>query len=101
MRNVFIAMLFAAVASASYASFAVDLPIVTRAVGASATFYTAIDVTNHSAQATDVTFEYLSADLSVNTSGTLISGLAPHTNFHQDDVIQYLGNQGYIATDKV
>src|ERR1700757_3929418 len=101
MKNTIIAILFAAIAPVSYASFAVDLPIVTRAQGASTTFYTAIDVTNHSAQATDVTFEYLSADLTVNASGTLVSNLAPHANFHQDDLIQYLGNQGYISADKV
>ncbi|HLJ75626.1 MAG TPA: hypothetical protein VKU62_13625 [Thermoanaerobaculia bacterium] len=101
MRRTLIALLFAAIAPATYASFAVDLPIVTRAQGASTTFYTAIDVSNHSAQATDVTFEYLSADLTVNASGTLVSNLAPHANFHQDDLIQYLGNQGYISADKV
>ena len=101
MRKTLIAILFAVVAPASYASFSVDLPIVTRAQGATTTFYTAIDVTNNSAQATDVTFEYLSADLSVNASGTLVSNLAPHANFHQDDLIQYLGNQGYISSDKV
>ncbi|HUJ14465.1 MAG TPA: hypothetical protein VLV86_05135 [Vicinamibacterales bacterium] len=101
MRNALIAGLFAAIAPAAFASFAVDLPIVTRAQGATTTFYTAIDVTNQSTAATDVTFEYLSADLTVNASGTLVSNLAPHVNFHQDDLIQYLGDQGYISSDKV
>ena len=92
-----VAFLFLA-APAAFASFAVDFPIVTRAQGATATFYTAIDVSNHSSLPTDVTFEYISADLSVDAVGTLVSGLQPHANFHQDDFIAYLGSQGFLTT---
>src|SRR6266487_6211206 len=69
----------------AFAVFSVDLPIVTHAVGASATFYTSMDVTNNTAQPTGVNYEYVSSDLSVDVSGTLVAALGAHGNFHTDD----------------
>lgn len=81
----------------AFAVFSVDLPIVTHAVGASATFYTSMDITNNSAQPTGVNFEYVSSDLSVDVSGTLVAALGPRGNFHTDDVLGTLASQGAIT----
>jgi hypothetical protein len=79
------------------AGFSVDLPVVTRVQGATTFFYTALTVTNASATATDVLFEYISADYTVDASGILVAGLAGHASFHTDDLIQYLADQGFIT----
>ena len=81
----------------AFATFSVDLPIVTHAVGATATFYTSMDVTNHTNQPTGVNFEYVSSDLSVDVSGTLVAALGPYGNFHTDDVLGTLASQGAIT----
>lgn len=88
------------VASPIFAGFSVDLPIVTRAQGATTTFYTSIDITNNAPQTTDVNYEYISADLSVDVSGTLVSNLGGRGNFHQDDLIAYLASTGAITSDQ-
>jgi hypothetical protein len=86
-----------AVASSAFGAFSVDLPIVTRAQGASTTFYTSIDITNNAPQPTDVSYEYISADLSIDVSGTLVRNLAGRGNFHQDDLMSYLASAGAIT----
>src|SRR5437667_8682502 len=84
-------------ARAVYGGFAVDLPIVTHTQGVSTTFYTSLDVTNHTSDSTDVTFEYLANDLSVDAVGTLAT-LSPHGNFHSDDILPYLASKGFITS---
>jgi|SRR5215471_808635 len=79
----------------SSGGFAVDLPAVVRVKGASTFFYTAIDVTNHSSQATPVAFEYIASG--VDAVGSLVASLAPHTSFHQDDFLQFLVDRGSLT----
>jgi len=79
----------------SSGGFAVDLPAVVRVKGASTFFYTAIDVTNHSSQATPVAFEYIASG--VDAIGSLVASLAPHTSFHQDDFLQFLADRGSLT----
>ncbi|HEX9128932.1 MAG TPA: hypothetical protein VF850_07225 [Gemmatimonadaceae bacterium] len=74
--------------------FAVDLPAVVRIQGATAFFFTALDVTNSSSQATPVLFEYLASG--VDAFGTLVATLGAHSTFHRDDIMQYLADQGFI-----
>ena len=81
----------------AFAIFSVDLPVVTHAVGASATFYTSMDVTNNTAQPTGVNFEYVSSDLAVDVSGTLVAVLGSRGNFHTNDVLGTLASQGAIT----
>lgn len=97
MRTFALLFVFVVVTPA-FASFAVDLPIVTHAVGATTTFYTSIDVTNNTGQATGVNFEYISSDLSVDAVGALVTTLGPHGNFHSDDILGYLNSQGFITS---
>src|SRR5260370_35670091 len=82
----------------AFAIFSVDLPIVTHAVGASATFYTSMDVTNNTAQPTGVNFDYVSSDLAVDVSGTLVAALAPRGNFHTDEVLGTLASQAALTS---
>jgi hypothetical protein len=80
------------------ADFSVDLPVVTRVQGANTIFYTALTVTNNSAVSTDVTFDYITADYTLDVSGILVAGLAGHASFHTDDLIQYLADQGFLTS---
>ena len=57
MKKLALVALLSLAALPAFAIFSVDLPIVTHAVGSTATFYTSMDVTNNSAQPTGVTFE--------------------------------------------
>jgi hypothetical protein len=98
MKKLAVIMLLSFVTLPAFAVFSVDLPIVTHAVGASATFYTSMDVTNNTAQATGVNFEYVSSDLTVDVSGTLVAALGPRGNFHTDDVLATLAAQGAITS---
>ncbi len=98
MKTLAIVILFSFVTLPAFAVFSVDLPIVTHAVGASATFYTSMDITNNTAQPTGVNFEYVSSDLSVDVSGTLVAALGPRGNFHTDDVLGTLASQGAITS---
>jgi hypothetical protein len=102
MRTIrFIALFFvASLAVSAFGAFSVDLPIVTRSRGATTTFYTSIDITNHAPQPTDVSFEYISADLSIDVSGTLVRNLGGRGNFHQDDLMLYLASIGAITADQ-
>jgi hypothetical protein len=97
MRKLLVMLVVAVVAAPAFAGFAVDLPLVAGLQGVSTRFYTAIDITNHSSQATDVAFEYISTDYSVDAHGTLITGLPGYGNFHTDDIIVFLGNQGFLT----
>jgi hypothetical protein len=81
----------------AFATFSIDLPIVTHATGATTTFYSSMDVTNNTNQPTGVNFEYVSAGLDVDVSGTLVAALGPHGNFHTDDVLGTLASQGAIT----
>ncbi len=83
-------------AAPAFAAISVDLPVVTHVQGATTTFYTSLDVTNHTAASTAVAFEYISSDLSVDATGNLPS-LGPHGNFHTDDVLTYLANNSFIT----
>jgi hypothetical protein len=82
---------------AALAGFSVDMPVVTRVQGASTFFYTALTVTNDTGAPTDVTFEYISADYTIDVSGMLVAGLVGHGTFHTDDVIQLLSTQGSLT----
>lgn len=84
----------------AYASFSIDLPIVTHSKGVSTTFYTALDITNNTTQSVDVNFEYVANDLSVVTGGTLTT-LGPHGNFHTDDLLPYLASQAFMTPSNV
>jgi hypothetical protein len=79
------------------AAFSVDFPVIVRTQGVSTFFYTALDVTNHSASPTDVTFEYVSSDLSIDASGLLVAGLPAHGNYHADDFLQVLVTKGLLT----
>lgn len=98
MKRSAIAILISTVAIPVFATFSVDLPVVTHAVGATTTFYTSMDVTNNTSQPTGVNFEYVSSDGSVNVSGTLVPVLGPRGNFHTDDVLGTLASQGAITS---
>jgi hypothetical protein len=80
------------------AGYSVDFPLVMGLAGASTRFYTAMDITNNSAEATDVTFEYISDGLTIDVAGVLLVNLPGHGNFHTDDFIQYLAAQGFITS---
>ena len=75
--------------------FSVDLPVVGRVKGASTTFYTSLDVTDNTAQPTDVQFTYIPADGSAVRFGTLGS-LSGFDNLHIDDFMQSLTDAGMI-----
>jgi hypothetical protein len=97
MKKLF-ALVLCLFAVPAFAVFSVDLPVVTHVAGATTTFFTSMDVTNNSAQATGVNFEYVSSDLSVDVSGTLVAALGAHGNFHTDDVLATLAAQGAITS---
>ena len=91
-----IAIILSLIGIPAFATFNVDLPIVTHVQGASTTFFTSVDVTNNTSASTGVAFEYISSDLSVDATGSLPS-LGPHGNFHTDDILTYLASQGAIT----
>ena len=97
MKIVLVVAVLVLIALPAFAGFSVDFPVVARIQGATTFFYTDITVTNHSDQTTNVTFEYISGDLTVDAFGVLVAGLAPHASFHQDDFFLFLSNQGFIT----
>jgi len=101
MRFLRVVALAALVAPAAFAGFAVDLPLVAAQQGVSTRFYTSVDITNRNALSTDVAFEYIASDYSVDVAGTLIPGLAGFANFHTDDIIAYLGSKGFLTATEV
>jgi hypothetical protein len=80
--------------------FSVDLPIVGRVHGVSTTFFTALDITNNTAQPTGVDFFYTPADGSATRSGSFgtLNGL---DNIHTEDFLQSLGDAGIISPTQV
>ena len=78
--------------------FSVDLPIVGHVHG-STTFSTALDITNNTAQSTDVEFFYTPADGSAPRSG-VIASLPGFDNVHFDDFLQGLASAGLIASNQ-
>jgi hypothetical protein len=82
----------------AFAIFSVDLPVVTHVAGATTTLFTSMDFTNNTAEPTRVNFEYVSSDLSVDVSGTLVAALGAHGNFHTDDVLATLASKGAITS---
>ena len=84
------------IALPAFANLSVDLPVVTHVQGATTVFYTSLDVTNNTGASTGVGFEYISSDLSIDAIGSLPT-LGPHANFHIDDVLTYLGAQGFLT----
>jgi hypothetical protein len=90
------------VGEATAAGYSVQLNIVTRVVGAS--FYrTAVDVTNNtSTDGVTATYQYcftLSGAYQGCTPPTALPVLHNFDNFHTDDIIDYLGQQGLITPD--
>lgn len=76
--------------------FSVDLPIVGRVHGASATFFTSLDVTDNTAQPTEVDFTFVPADGSTPRFGVL-GTLAGFDNLHIDDFMQSLQDAGLVT----
>ena len=96
MRAAALALAITVIVPSAHAGFAVDLPIVTHTTGTSTTFFTSIDVTNHTSQTTDVNFEYIANDLSVDALGKLTT-LGARGNFHTDDILTYLASNGFLT----
>ncbi|MFI5165735.1 MAG: hypothetical protein ACHQQS_03870 [Thermoanaerobaculales bacterium] len=97
MRRLLVALGVVVVAMPAFAGFAVDLPLVAGLQGVSTRFYTSVDITNKTSGPTDVAFEYIATDYSVDVAGTLITGLAGFANFHSDDIIVYLAGKGFLT----
>jgi hypothetical protein len=77
--------------------YSIYFPVVTRVQGASTFFYTSLDLTNnHSTQSTDVNFNYISADGTINKSGKLVT-LQKLGSYHSDDFIKTLADSGVIT----
>lgn len=87
------------VLQAGSGGFSVDLPIVGRVHGVSTTFYTSLDVTNNTAQSTDVEFTYMPADGSAVRFGTL-GTLGGFDNLHIDDFQQSLADSGLVPPNE-
>ena len=79
--------------------FSVDLPIVGNVHGATADFFTALDVTNNSAESTGVEFYFTPADGSGARSGTL-GTLNGFDNLRLDDFLQALAAAGIIPPNQ-
>jgi hypothetical protein len=97
MRVLVAGVLAAGLAAPALAGFSVDFPLIMGLQGSTTRYYTAIDITNNSAEATDVTFEYISDNLTIDVAGMLLVGLPGKGNFHTDDFIQYLAVQGFLT----
>src|SRR5512141_1703346 len=75
--------------------FSVDLPVVARTRGFSTTFFTSLDITNNTAQPTDVDFSYTPADGSATRSGSF-GTLLGFDNIHTEDVLLSLASAGIM-----
>lgn len=75
--------------------FSVDLPVVVRTRGFSTEFFTSLDITNNTAQPTDVDFSYTPADGSAIRSGSF-GTLLGFDNMHTEDVLLSLASAGII-----
>jgi hypothetical protein len=81
------------------AGFSVDFPVVGHVHGASTTFLTSLDITNNTAQPTDVDFFYTPADGSATRSGTF-GTLQGFDDIHSDDFLQSLVDTGVITSNQ-
>ncbi len=79
--------------------FSVDLPVVGRVQGASATFITSLDISNNTAQSTDVEFAYTPADGSAIRNGAMAT-LNGFDNLHVDDFLASLQSAGMITPNQ-
>lgn len=79
--------------------FTVDLPIVGSTTGATTTFFTSLDITDNTAQATDVEFLFTPADGSTPRGG-LLGTLNGFDNLHSDDFLQTLAASGVIPPNQ-
>jgi hypothetical protein len=79
--------------------FSVDLPVVARTRGFSTTFFTSLDITNNTAQPTDVDFSYTPADGSATRSGSF-GTLLGFDNIHTEDVLLSLASAGIVPPDQ-
>lgn len=100
MRTVLAGVVALGLALPAGAGFSVDFPLVMGLAGASTRFYTTMDITNNSAEPTDVTFEYISDGLTIDVAGVLLVNLPGHGNFHTEDFIQYLAAQGFLTAQQ-
>jgi hypothetical protein len=75
--------------------YSVDLPIVARVRGFSTRFFTSLDITNNTAQPTDVDFFYTPADGSATRSGSF-GTLLGFDNIHTEDVLLSLASAGIL-----
>lgn len=75
--------------------FSVDLPVVARTRGFSTAFFTSLDITNNTAQPTDVDFFYTPADGSATRSGSF-GTLLGFDNVHMEDVLLSLASAGIL-----
>ena len=88
-------------ATEATSGFSVMLPRVSRAPGATTTFYSALDLTNHTlTTSTDVTFKYLGADGTTQAQG-MLTNLTPQENYHVDDLLQELARLGFLSQSYV
>lgn len=79
--------------------FSVDLPIVGNVHGVTADFFTALDITNNSAQTTQVEFFFTPADGSAPHAG-LLGTLNGYDNLHSDDFLRSLASAGIISPNQ-
>jgi hypothetical protein len=79
--------------------FSVDLPVVGRVVAATTTFFTSLDISNNTAQSTDVVFAYTPADGSAIRSGAMAT-LNGFDNLHVDDFLGSLQSAGMITPNQ-
>jgi hypothetical protein len=79
--------------------FSVDLPVVGRVQGATTTFFTSLDISNNTAQSTEVDFAYTPADGSAVRSGVL-GTLNGFDNLHIDDFLGSLESSGMITANQ-
>lgn len=79
--------------------FTVDLPIVGSVQGATTTFFTALDISNNTAQSTNVEFQFTPADGSAARSG-LLATLNGFDALHTDQFLQTLASAGLIAPNQ-
>src|SRR6476620_2603105 len=80
-------------ASTSAVSYSVEVPVVTRVVG-TALFRTAIDISNNTASAVSVRYQF--SYNRINGGGFFRTpvqtlSLRPFDNFHSDDFVSFLG----------
>jgi hypothetical protein len=79
--------------------FSVDLPVVGHVRAATTTFSTSLDISNNTAQSTDVEFFFTPADGSAPHGGVL-ANLSGFDNLHFDDFLQALVSAGVMTSNQ-